>query len=53
VSSVSGRLESPVIKAAGALAGVAAGLRALKGNSKTVIVEKEVRKKGGRFGLFK
>lgn len=52
VGSVAGRMESPVIRAVGALSGVAAGMRALKGSKKEVIVEKETKRKG-RFGFFK
>lgn len=52
VGSVAGRMESPVVKAAGMLTGVAAGVKALRGNEKKVVIE-EKPKKGGPFGLFK
>jgi uncharacterized protein YoxC len=53
VGSVAGRMESPVIRAVGALTGVMAGMKALRGNQKEVVVEKvETKKRGKRFGLF-
>lgn len=52
VGSVAGRMESPVIRAVGALSGVAAGMRALKGNpKKEVVVEKETKRRR-LFGLL-
>jgi hypothetical protein len=51
VGTVAGRLESPVIRAAGALAGVAAGLRSVR-TKKEVVVDhdaKVVRRKRGLF----
>ena len=45
VGSVSGKLESPLVKGVGALTGVAAGLSALRGGKKEVVVEKS-RKRG-------
>ena len=51
VGTVAGRLESPVIRAAGALAGVAAGLRSVKGKKEVVVDHdaKVVRRKRGLF----
>ena len=53
VGSVAGRMESPVIRAAGALAGVAAGLRSVRGKDREIVVDKDVKVKRKKRGLFK
>jgi len=45
VGTVSGKLESPLVKGIGAITGVAAGLGALRGGKKEVVTEKS-RKRG-------
>jgi predicted GTPase len=52
VGAVTGRMESPVIKAAGALAGVAAGLRSVRGK-KEVVVDHDAKVVRRKRGLFK
>ena len=49
VGTVAGRMESPVIRAAGALAGVAAGLKSVRGKKEVVVDHdaKVVRRKRG------
>jgi uncharacterized protein YoxC len=51
VGSVAGKLESPLVKGVGALTGVAAGLNALRGNKREVVVE--VPRKRGFLGRKK
>lgn len=53
VGSVAGRMESPVIRAAGALAGVAAGLRSVRGKDREIVIDKDVKVKRKKRGLFK
>jgi len=45
VSSVANRLESPVVKGVGALAGVMAGARALRGSKKEVVKETDKKRR--------
>lgn len=52
VGSVAGRMESPVIRAVGALSGIAAGMRAVRGSQKEVVVEKVETKRRRRFGIL-
>ncbi len=52
VGTVAGRMESPVIRAAGALAGVAAGLRSVRGK-KEVVVDRDVKVVRRKRGLLR
>jgi len=52
-NSVAGRLESPLVKTVGALTGVAAGVRTLRGGKKEVVVKHEPKKRGGLLGFLK
>lgn len=51
VGSISSKLESPLVKSVGALTGVAAGLNALRGSKREVVVE--VPRKRGFLGRKK
>jgi predicted GTPase len=52
VGTVTERMESPVIRAAGALAGVAAGLRSVRGK-KQVVVDHDVKVVRRKRGLLR
>ncbi len=52
VGTVAGRMESPVIRAAGALAGVAAGLRSV-GRKKEVVVDSDVKVVRRKRGILR
>lgn len=51
VGSVTGKLESPLVKSVGVLTGVAAGINTLRGGRREVVVETKKRK--GLFGRGK
>jgi uncharacterized protein YoxC len=46
VGSVTGKLESPLVKSVGMLTGVAAGLNALRGSKREVVVEVPSKRRG-------
>ncbi|MDQ3814487.1 MAG: hypothetical protein M3347_11115 [Armatimonadota bacterium] len=51
--TIAGRMESPVVKTVGAVSGVVAGVKALRGGKKEVVVKHETTKRGGLFGRSK
>ncbi|MBV9867231.1 MAG: hypothetical protein JO316_17890 [Abitibacteriaceae bacterium] len=53
VSSVSGRLESPLVRTVGLVTGLAAGARAVGGRKEKEVVITEKPKRRGLLGLFK
>ena len=53
VGSVAGKLESPAIKAVGAIPGIMAGMKALGGSDKKEIVIEQPKKRGGLLGVLK